>query len=78
MVACNTVSAAVLYYLRTVFPEVLFVGMEPAVKPAAEQTQSGVVGVLATPATFQGELYASVIERFADGVTVLQDLCPGW
>jgi glutamate racemase len=51
--------------------------MEPAVKPAAEQTRSGVVGVLATPATFQGALYASVIERFANGVTVLQDTCPG-
>jgi glutamate racemase len=35
------------------------------------------VGVLATPATFQGELYASVVERFAAGVTLLQDTCPG-
>jgi glutamate racemase len=51
--------------------------MEPAVKPAAERTNSGVVGVLATPATFQGALYASVVERFASGVTVLQDTCPG-
>jgi glutamate racemase len=51
--------------------------MEPAVKPAAETSRSGVVGVLATPATFQGALYASVIERFARGVTVLQHTCPG-
>lgn len=77
VVACNTASAAALRYLRQLFPEVPFVGMEPAVKPAAEQTRSGVVGVLATPATFQGELYASVVERFANGVTVLQDTCPG-
>jgi glutamate racemase len=77
VVACNAASAASLHYLREVFPEVPFVGMEPAVKPAAEITHSGVVGVLATPATFQGELYASVIERFAQGVTVLQDTCPG-
>jgi glutamate racemase len=77
VVACNTASAAALHYLRATFPAVPFVGMEPAVKPAAEQTNSGVVGVLATPATFQGELYASVIERFAGGVTVLQDTCPG-
>jgi glutamate racemase len=77
VVACNTASAAALYYLRETFPEVPFVGMEPAVKPAAEQTQSGVVGVLATPATFQGALYASVVERFANGVTVLQDTCTG-
>ncbi len=75
--ACNTASAAALHYLREEFPAVPFVGMEPAVKPAAEQTKSGVVGVLATPATFQGALYASVVERFAQGVTVLQDTCPG-
>lgn len=77
VVACNAASAAALHDLRRSFPEVSFVGMEPAVKPAAEQTTSGVVGVLATPATFQGALYASVIERFAQGVTVLQDTCPG-
>ena len=77
VVACNTASAAALRYLRQVFPDVPFVGMEPAVKPAAEHTHSGVVGVLATPATFQGELYASVVERFGQGVRLLQHTCPG-
>lgn len=77
VVACHTASAAALTHLRETFPEVQFVGMEPAVKPAAEKTDSGVVGVLATPATFQGELYASVVERFAQEVTVLQHTCPG-
>jgi glutamate racemase len=77
VVACNTASAAALHYLRDTFPQASFVGMEPAVKPAAEHTQSGLVGVLATPATFQGALYASVLERFANGVQVLQHTCPG-
>ncbi len=77
VVACNTASAAALHHLRQTFPGVSFVGMEPAVKPAAETTRSRVVGVLATPATFQGELYASVVERFAQGVIVLQHTCPG-
>lgn len=77
VVACNTASAAALTLLREKFPSTSFVGMEPAVKPAAEHTHSGVVGVLATPATFQGALYASVVERFANGVEVLQDTCPG-
>jgi len=77
VVACNTASAAALYNLRDTFPDTPFVGMEPAVKPAAESTQSGVVGVLATPATFQGELYTSVVTRYANGITVLQDTCPG-
>ena len=77
VVACNTASAAALHYLREIFPDVPFVGMEPAVKPAAEHTQTGVVGVLATPATFQGELYSSVVERFANHVTVIQNTCIG-
>ncbi len=77
VVACNTASAAALQHLRKTFPDTSFVGMEPAVKPAAESTQSRIVGVLATPATFQGALYASVVERFATGVTILQDTCPG-
>lgn len=77
VVACNTASAAALHSLRTEFPDVPFVGMEPAVKPAAEQTHTGIMGVLATYATFQGELYASVVERFAHGVTLLQDPCIG-
>jgi glutamate racemase len=77
VVACNTASAAALKYLRATFPEVPFVGMEPAVKPAAELSRSRVVGVLATPATFQGELYASVVERFGKGVKLLQSTCPG-
>jgi glutamate racemase len=77
VVACNTASAAALKYLREKFPEIQFVGMEPAIKPAAERTQTAKVGVLATPATFQGALYASVVERFANGVELLQDTCPG-
>lgn len=77
VLACNAASAAALQFLRETFAEVPFVGMEPAVKPAAERTHSGVVGVLATPATFQGALYASVVERFAQEVTLLQHTCPG-
>ncbi|HEX5809422.1 MAG TPA: glutamate racemase [Anaerolineales bacterium] len=77
VVACNTASAAALKHLRGKFPEIEFIGMEPAVKPAAERTLTGKVGVLATPATFQGALYASVVERFANGVELFQDTCPG-
>jgi glutamate racemase len=77
VVACNTASAAALKYLRATFPGIPFVGMEPAVKPAAETTRTGVVGVLATPATFQSELFASVVERFANGVQLINQVCPG-
>lgn len=77
VVACNTASAAALYPLREKFPNIPFVGMEPAVKPAAENTHTGNVGVLATPATFQGKLYNSVVERFAKNVKIYQNTCFG-
>lgn len=77
VVACNAASAASLTYLRSTFPDVPFVGMEPAVKPAAETTRTGVVGVMATPATFQGALFASVVERFASDVRLVKEICPG-
>jgi glutamate racemase len=62
VVACNTASAAALRHLRDRFP-VPIVGMEPAVKPAVEHTHTGHVGVIATPVTFQGMLFASLLER---------------
>jgi glutamate racemase len=77
IIACNTASAVALKALRKSYPALPFVGMEPAVKPAAEETSTGIVGVLATPATFQGALYASTVERFAKGVKILPDTCPG-
>ena len=72
VVACNSASAAALHYLRDVYPQVPFVGMEPALKPAAAHTDRGVIGVLATETTFQGELYASVLDRHTDGVVVME------
>ncbi|MGH8913305.1 MAG: glutamate racemase [Acidimicrobiia bacterium] len=77
-IACNTASAAALHRLRAMHDGVVFVGMEPAVKPAALTTSSGVIGVLATAATFQGELFASVVQRHAEGMTVLTQACPTW
>ena len=71
VVACNTATAAAIDALRAAFPSVPFVGMEPAVKPAALHSKTGVVGVLATAGTFQGRLYRETCERFAKGTTVL-------
>lgn len=79
VVACNTASAAALKYLRDTFPDFPSIGMEPAVKPAAETTRSKVVGILATPATFQGRLFAATAGRhaYARGVTLISQVCPG-
>ena len=77
VVACNTASAAALEALRKAFPKTPFVGMEPAVKPAVERSITRTVGVIATPATFQSAVYASVVERFAQDVEVLHQPAPG-
>jgi glutamate racemase len=77
VIACNTASAAALRGLREQWPGVPFVGMEPAVKPAAHLTAMGKVGVLATQATFQGELFADLVARYGNGVEVLTAACPG-
>ncbi len=77
VIACNTASAAALHSLRRTFPATPFVGMEPAVKPASEKTRSGRIGVIATSATFQGQLFAALLDRFANGVEVHTQACPG-
>jgi glutamate racemase len=76
VVACNTASAAALSFLRARF-EVPIVGMEPAVKPAAEQSNNQHIGVIATRATFQGQLFASLVERFARDTQIHTQACPG-
>lgn len=78
VVACNTASAAALHSIRGANSGLAVVGMEPAVKPAAENTTTGTVAVYATAATFQGELFESVVSRFASGVEVLTRPCPEW
>ena len=78
VIACNTASAAALNRLREAYPTIPFVGMEPAVKPAALVTTTGVVGVLATEATFQSELYSSSVERHAGESKVMEAACPEW
>ena len=77
VVACHTASAAALKALREAHPDVAFVGMEPAIKPAALHSKSRVVGVLATPGTLQGRMFALAVERFAADVQLVKQPCPG-
>jgi glutamate racemase len=77
VVACNTASGAALTQIRQTFPNVPFVGVEPAVKPAAAMTRSGKVGVLATASTFESSRYSDLMARFAREIEVYQDSCAG-
>ncbi len=77
VVACNTASAAALHHLRQDYPQVPFIGMEPAVKPGSRQTQEGKIGVLATAGTFGSPRYANLMARYAQGLVAYEDPCPG-
>ncbi|WP_111858058.1 glutamate racemase [Acinetobacter sp. CFCC 10889] len=78
VVACNTASAFSLDFLREHYGESFpIVGLVPALKPAVLQTKNKVVAVLATPATFRGQLIKDVVHRFAEpsGVEVITVTC---
>ncbi|NLB18224.1 MAG: glutamate racemase, partial [Syntrophomonadaceae bacterium] len=76
VVACNTASVAALNEIRQTL-DVPVVGIEPAIKPATTLTRNGRVGVLATGVTLAGERFTSLVERFANGVEVHTQACPG-
>ncbi len=78
VLACNTATAAAIDTLRQTFPELIVVGVEPAIKPACALTRSGVVGVLATEHTVASARFQRLIEQHAHGATVIAQGCPGW
>jgi glutamate racemase len=77
VLACNTATVAGVAELRELYPSLPVVGMEPAVKPAAAATRSGVVGVLATTGTLKSAKFAALLDRFANDVRVITQPCPG-
>lgn len=71
VIACNTATTAAIDTLRHDWPEMTFVGLEPAVKPAARSTRSGVIGVLGTAYTVNSEMFRRTAERYASGVRII-------
>jgi len=78
VVACNTATAAAISSLRKQWPDFPFIGMEPAVKPAALETRSGVIGVLATAGTLKGGNYLDLREKYSDTVKVTEHVGKGF
>lgn len=77
VVACNTATAAAISTLREEFP-VKFIGMEPAIKPAAQSTKTGVVGVLATAGTLKATKYIDTRARWAQNVSIVEHIGQGF
>lgn len=78
VVACNTATSAAIEALRAEFAPVKFIGMEPAVKPAALATRSGVVGVLATAGTLKGSKYLISKGMYEDDVKIAEHVGEGY
>ena len=76
VVACNTATSVAVDALRRTWT-IPIVAIEPAVKPAAAATRSGVVGVLATSQTIASPRFARLTDVFADGVEIIAQPCPG-
>ena len=77
VVACNTATAAAIATLREEFP-VKFIGMEPAIKPAAKATKTGVVGVLATAGTLKATKYIDTRAKWAQNVSIVEHIGQGF
>lgn len=76
VVACNTATAAAINYLRTNY-DLPFVGIEPATKPAAQNSQTGTIGILATKGTFEGRLFKSTKAKYAYDTKVIIEIGTG-
>lgn len=76
VVACNTATAAAIDFLREKYA-IPFIGMEPAIKPAALLSKMGCVGVLATAGTFEGRLFQNTSQKYASDVNVVTSIGDG-
>ncbi len=77
VVACNTATAAAIDVLRQTYPDLIVVGMEPALKPAADAFPGGTVGVLATPATLREEKFRQLAAHYGGLCQVVPLPAPG-
>ena len=77
VVACNTATSAAINDLRAAYPDLIVIGIEPALKLAADSFPGGKLGVMATPMTLREEKFARLMDRFADGSTIYKIPAPG-
>ncbi len=79
ILACNTATSSAIKHLRETYPSLIIIGTEPGIKPAIEQTRTGKIGVLATPATLQGDKYQKLAQTLSSqkSVDIYEQACPG-
>lgn len=77
VVACNTATSAAIADLRAAYPELIVIGIEPALKLAADTVPGGCIGVMATPMTLREEKFARLMERFDKTCQIIKLPAPG-
>ena len=79
ILACNTATSSAIKHLREIYPSLIIIGTEPGIKPAIEQTKTGKIGVLATPATLQGDKYKQLTQALSlqKSVDIYEQACHG-
>jgi len=79
IIACNTATSAAIEQIRLKYPNLIVIGTEPGIKPAIEMSQTGKIGVLATPATLKGVKYQELVNKLSNqnNVKLFEQPCPG-
>ncbi|MEP7205031.1 MAG: aspartate/glutamate racemase family protein [Candidatus Saccharibacteria bacterium] len=78
VIACNTATTVAIVSLRARFPHMRFVGLDPMIKPAARQTRTKHIAVLATEATLRSTRYSQLKSQWTTGITITEPDCTSW
>lgn len=77
VIACNTATAAAIHILREKYPDLIVVGIEPALKPAADQFPNGRIGIMATDVTLREEKLDALLHRLGSSAEIVKIPAPG-
>lgn len=78
ILACNSATAAAITPLRRRYPSQKFIGLEPMIKPAAQQTKTKTIAVFATPATLASARYKTLVQTYGQDMTIIEPDCSTW
>ena len=78
IIACNTATTIAISTLRSEYPDINFIGIEPMVKPAAKITKTKCIAVCATPRTLQSDRYNRLKQIWAPGIEIIEPDCSNW
>lgn len=78
VIACNTATTVAIEWLRTTYPEQLFIGLEPMIKPAVAMTETGIIAVCATPSTLRSSRYQALKQHYLGNTICLEPNSRQW